>query len=74
MAQYLQLESGTRLTGASAYEIAVKNGFKGTEIEWLESLKGDKPVKDVDYFTETDKADIVNEVLNKLTAAEQENF
>jgi len=26
--------------GASAYEIAVKNGFVGTEAEWLESLKG----------------------------------
>lgn len=26
--------------GLSAYEIAVKNGFKGTETEWLESLKG----------------------------------
>lgn len=25
--------------GLSAYEIAVKNGFKGTETEWLESLK-----------------------------------
>lgn len=27
--------------GKSAYEIAVENGFKGTEKEWLESLKGD---------------------------------
>lgn len=27
------------IKGASAYEIAVKNGFKGTEEEWLESLK-----------------------------------
>lgn len=27
-------------TGASAYEIAVKNGFVGTEEEWLASLKG----------------------------------
>lgn len=27
--------------GASAYEIAVKNGFIGTEVEWLESLKGE---------------------------------
>lgn len=27
--------------GLSAYEIAVKNGFVGTEAEWLESLKGD---------------------------------
>lgn len=26
----------------NAYEIAVKNGFKGTEEEWLESLKGTK--------------------------------
>ena len=27
--------------GKSAYEIAVKNGFTGTETEWLASLKGD---------------------------------
>lgn len=26
--------------GLSAYEIALKNGFEGTEEEWLESLKG----------------------------------
>lgn len=26
--------------GKSAYEIAVDNGFEGTEEEWLESLKG----------------------------------
>ena len=28
-------------SGLSAYEIAVKNGFTGSETEWLESLKGD---------------------------------
>jgi hypothetical protein len=27
--------------GISAYEVAVKNGFEGTETEWLASLKGD---------------------------------
>ena len=27
--------------GKSAYEIAVENGFEGTEQEWLESLKGE---------------------------------
>ncbi len=27
--------------GKSAYEIAVENGFTGTEAEWLESLKGE---------------------------------
>lgn len=28
--------------GKSAYEVAVDNGFEGTEKEWLESLKGEK--------------------------------
>ena len=27
--------------GDSAYEIAVKNGYSGTETEWLESLQGE---------------------------------
>lgn len=31
---------GTGTAGKSAYEIAVDNGFIGTETEWLESLKG----------------------------------
>ena len=26
--------------GLSAYQIAVQNGFSGTEAEWLESLEG----------------------------------
>lgn len=33
--------SGTGADGKSAYEIAVDNGFRGTEEEWLESLKGE---------------------------------
>ena len=40
-------------TGASAYEIAVANGFEGSEEEWLESLNGEDgytPKKGVDYF------------------------
>lgn len=36
--------------GASAYEIAVANGYVGTEEQWLESLKGDKGDKG-DPFT-----------------------
>ena len=31
---------GSGTAGKSAYEIAVDNGFIGTETEWLESLKG----------------------------------
>lgn len=34
-----QLVAG-ELTGDSAYEVAVNNGFEGTETEWLNSLKG----------------------------------
>lgn len=68
--------------GDSAYQVAVDNGFKGTEAEWLASLKGPKgdkgetgqagaqgpqgakgadgktPVRGVDYWTETDIAEI----------------
>lgn len=33
--------TGTAENGLSAYEIAVKNGFKGSEAEWLASLKGE---------------------------------
>lgn len=32
------LANGEGLKGESAYEIAVANGFKGTEEEWLASL------------------------------------
>lgn len=40
--------------GASAYDIAVANGFQGTEIEWLASLKGESGV----YFgSDTPPAD-----------------
>lgn len=31
------------LSGKSAYEIAVQNGFSGTEKQWLESLQGKTP-------------------------------
>lgn len=69
--------------GASAYEIAVKNGFEGSEVEWLESLKGApgkdgspgadgqpgySPVKGKDYFTAADKNAMVSAVLAALPA------
>lgn len=37
------LSGAGALKGDSAYDIAVKNGFKGTEAEWLENLKGAAP-------------------------------
>lgn len=36
--------------GKSAYEIAVENGFEGTEEEWLESLKGEQGKPGVSIF------------------------
>ena len=55
--------------GLSAYEIAVKNGFEGTEQEWLASLNGKDgytPEKGVDYFTKADKAELVVDVIDTL--------
>lgn len=37
----LHLTNGIKTRGDSAYEVAVANGFEGTEEEWLASLKGD---------------------------------
>ena len=36
------LKNSSETAGKSAYEIAVDNGFVGTETEWLESLKGEQ--------------------------------
>ena len=53
--------------GKSAYDIARDNGFEGTEAEWLESLKGKDgengvtPQKGTDYWTNTDKEEILSE-------------
>lgn len=67
--------------GKSAYQIALDNGFEGTEAEWLESLKGEDgepgapgqpgedgrtPVKGEDYFTDADKAELVEGVLEEV--------
>jgi hypothetical protein len=61
------------IVGRSAYQTAVKNGFMGTESEWLATLKGDpgyspqkgkdyfdgaSPVKGVDYWTPEDKKEM----------------
>lgn len=36
------------VSGKSAYQIAVDNGFVGTEAEWLESLRGDRGANGLD--------------------------
>lgn len=62
---YIKTSSGTG-GGKSAYDIAVDNGFTGTQAEWLESLKGYTPVKGTDYFTADDINTIVNAVYAKV--------
>lgn len=46
-------------TGLSAYEIALKNGFKGTESDWLLSLKGETG----SLIIQTEKKDILINLL-----------
>ena len=61
----------------SAYDIAVDEGFDGSEEEWLASLKGpkgDAPVLGTDYWTDADKQYIINEVLATLPIAEESEF
>jgi len=54
----------TLLKGLSAYEVAVKEGYTGTEAEWLASLKGEhgpKGDRGDDYIlTAADKSEIAD--------------
>lgn len=43
-------DPGAGRPGKSAYEIAVENGFEGTETEWLASLQG-PPLQDINTET-----------------------
>lgn len=53
------------IQGKSAYEIAVENGFKGTEQEWLESLKGETP--DLSgYFNEANLIALTSEEIVQI--------
>ena len=67
--------------GKSAYNIAVDNGFTGTETEWLESLKGNTgepgapgddgytPVRGTDYWTADDIAEIQSYIDSQIGGA-----
>ena len=69
--------------GKSAYQIAVENGYKGTEKQWIESLKGASgtsgrdgvdgytPKRGIDYYTDAEKEVFANEIIEVLNASIQ---
>ena len=60
------------INGKSAYEIAIKNGFTGTETEWLESLKG-KP-GDTYSLTDSDKQEIADLISTQIVNGNEVRF
>jgi hypothetical protein len=73
------LDPDNIVIGLSAYDIAVENGFKGTEEEWLESLRGEEgpagptgpqgPKGDpftYDDFTEEEKTQLLGPIYDEL--------
>ena len=78
----LQSNFDVGISGESAYQIALRNGFEGTEEEWLQSLHGE-PGKSFTYddFTPEqiallqkpakDAAALVNETNSNVQKAEQ---
>ena len=56
--EYVDSKAGTSgSAGKSAYEIAVDNGFTGTEDQWLESLKGERGEKGTSISSITKDSD-----------------
>lgn len=47
--KYADENAGEGAPGKSAYEIAVENGFLGTEEEWLESLECDGGIEITEF-------------------------
>ena len=67
--------------GKSAYEIAVDNGYSGTEVEWLESLKGANGQQGVagqdgkDWIpTEQELNDIADRAISRLPDADNQSY
>lgn len=74
----LEQGGGAGANGKSAYEIAVMNGFVGTETQWLASLvgpPGPAGQNGADYtLTAQDKSDIAALVVPLIPSAESEAY
>ena len=60
--------------GYSAYEIAVINGFEGTEEEWLASLRGGTSVASVTQTVTSTSSGGANVMKVKLTDGRETDF
>lgn len=60
--------------GPSAYDIAVENGYSGTEEEWLESLKGEKGDNAVNPFKGWFDAIVTGEAGSRVITSETQNL
>lgn len=58
------------IIGKSAYEIAVANGFDGTEAEWLASLKGAKIISTEYIGKDSDGGNIYEQTFDNGTTAQ----
>lgn len=69
----IKIEDKTyKIAGRSAYDIAVDNGFEGSETEWIASLNGIDgytPIKGTDYWTTDDKAEIQSYIDTQIGGA-----
>lgn len=71
--QYVSRKIGAGVfKGASAYELAVNNGFNGTLNDWLSSIKGWQPITSGEFVDllnkELDKSTLYLDIQNKLEA------
>lgn len=69
-----KINSAKVARGYSAYEIAVINGFEGTEEEWLASLRGGTSVASVTQTTTSTTSGGVNVMTVKLTDGRESTF
>lgn len=65
------LSGAQGIKGLSAYEVAVENGYEGTEEEWLASLKGANGTRGAKWYTGTDLTgtDVTAGIVESITDA-----
>lgn len=63
-----------RVQGLSAYEVAVENGFEGTEEEWIQSLKGNAEEINEEIVEARGEFDTLGEKINNTDKKLEESY